>query len=513
MISFKSFDKNIKNRKFNSELFLLILILFLASFLRLYRIGGYLTFLGDEGRDGLVWLRMIRNGKFTLIGPQTSIGNMYLGPLYYYLMLPFYLVFGIIGPSIGVAFFGILTTFLLWYFGKSWFSQKVGLASAFFYAISPTAIIFSRSSWNPNVMPFFSILTIWGVWQCWQKDNFVWLPVIGITLSFAIQSHYLGLLLIPVVGIFYLFKLKEILTKKNKMAKSILALSVAAAILFGFLTIVPLIWFDLRHNFINFQAFYKFFSERQTTVNFKFYKAIPNLWPLWEMGVTRLLAGRNEFFGLRLSLFLGFCLVFFLFHKKQILFKQKALLLVMVWLVIGLLGMGLYKQHIYDHYFGFLFPAFFLLLGWVIFQPAKFHGWWKYLSWLLLAGITLLNWQENPQRYLPNSQMAKVQEIDQKIISEAKGQKYNFALIAKQNYEAGYEYFLELWGRPPVQIDPQEFKKTSTEQLFVVCEDPVCEPTTNSKAGIANFGWSEIENEWVFPWGVKLFKLVHAQRW
>jgi len=471
-----------------------------------------MTFLGDEGRDGLVWLRMIKNAKFTLIGPQTSIGNMYLGPLYYYLMLPFYLVLGTVGPSIGVALFGVATTYLLWFCGKEWFSKEVGLISAYFYAISPVAIILSRSSWNPNVMPFFALLTIWGIWQFWQKEKFFWLPIIGVTLSLAVQSHYLGLLLIPVVGIFWAIKLIELLKKKDKKTKSLNLFFTVYCLLFIVLTIVPLIWFDLRHNFLNYKSFYKFFSERQTTVNFKFYKAVPNIWPLWQMVVTRLLSGKNEIVGFWLALIFGVLPIAFLAHKKSIVFKRKAFILVSLWILVGLLGMGLYKQHIYDHYFGFLFPAVFLIAGWTVFQPKIFHHFWRYFSFVLIIVITVLSLAENPLKYPPNNQMAKVEEIDRKIISEAGDKPYNFALVAKQNYEAGYEYFLEKWDRPPKQIDPQKYPQTLAEQLFVVCEDPVCEPVTNSKAGIANFGWSKIELEWQFPWGVRLFKLVHTKK-
>jgi len=82
-------------------------------------------------------------------------------------------------------------------------------------------------------------------------------------------------------------------------------------------------------------------------------------------------------------------------------------------------------------------------------------------------------------------------------------------LIAKQNYEAGYEYFLEKWEVPLVHIDPQKTEETITDQLFVVCEDEKCEPVGHEKAQIANFGWVKIEDQWEFPWGVKLFRLIH----
>lgn len=497
----------------------IILIVGLSLFLRLFRISSYMTFLGDEGRDSLVWLRMVTLGKFTLIGPQTSIGNMYLGPLYYYLMLPFYAVLGTIGPSVGVALFAGATTGLLWYCGKNWFSERVGIVAAFLYAISPVAVILSRSSWNPNVIPFFSILTIWGVWQFWQKDRFLWLTVVGITLSFAIQSHYLGILLVPIAGFFWLIRLIRIIRSKDKLLKKFVFHSVLCALCFVLLTIVPLVWFDLRHNFINYNSFYKFFSERQTTVNLKLYKAIPQMWPLWQTLVTRLVAGKNEFFGFWLSLCFGG--LFIVGAVTSILRSIRvsvrdcienglaAAVLLSVWLLIGLAGMGLYKQHVYDHYFGFLYPAIFLFCAVVlekIFSGEKFG---KIISVVIFLILLVLNFANSPLITPPGKQMEHTAEITKKIISESENKPFNLGMIAKQNYDAGYRYFLEKSGNKAVEIDAQRSSETITDQLFVVCEEKDCQPINHPQAEIANFGWVKIENVWEFPWGVKLFKLVH----
>lgn len=518
-------------KKFKLEHWIIIFIVFLSLFLRLYKISSYMTFLGDEGRDALVWLRMLR-GKFTLIGPQTSIGNMYLGPLYYYLMLPFYILLGTIGPSVGVALFAGATTYLLWFFGKEWFSKRAGLISAFLYAISPVAITLSRSSWNPNVMPFFSLLIIWGVWQFWQKNNYLWLALEGVLLSFAVQSHYLGILLMPVVGLFFVVKLIYLIKSKSKGTNKLLVNFALCTLNFALLTALPLIWFDLRHNFINYKAFYRFFSERQTTVNFRPYKAIPQLWPLWRNLVGRLIGEKNGTFGFWFSGIFG--VVFLVLSLLSLSLPRRiftpilrsmrvsiridnvskrldkdAILLLFAWLFSGLLGMGLYKQHIYDHYFGFLFPAIFLLAGIVLerFWNLKIFG--KIVASVLFCLIIVSSFRENPFRYPPNMQMQKTEEISQKIVDESDEKLFNLGLIAKQNYDAGYRYFLEKCGRKAVEIDPQKAEETITSQLFVVCEVDQCQPTTHPQAEIANFGWSKIEKEWEFPWGVKLFKLVH----
>ncbi len=482
---------------------LVVLILALALFLRLFRISSYLTFLGDEGRDALVWLRMA-HGKFTLIGPTTSIGNMYLGPLYYYLMFPFYLLLGTVGPAVGVALFSGVTAFLLWYFGRVWFSEKVGLLASFLFAVSPVAISLSRSSWNPNIMPFFALLAVWGIWQFWQKGNYFWLIAEGVLLSFAVQSHYLGLLLMPIISLFWIVSLLKLIKNKNKKLKSFLVYSGLTVLSFLLLTVLPLVWFDLRHNFINYQSFYKFFSERQTTVNLKAYKAIPQIWPLWQMLVTRLVVGKDLIAGLWAAIILG---VGMAVNFK----KNKSFLLIFSWLFLGLLGMGLYKQHIYDHYFGFLFPAIFLLTALVLENIWKLKRVGKALFFILLATLVFYSVKETPLKYSPGFQMQHTMEIDKKIVKEAEGKPFNLGLIAKQNYDTGYRYFLEKAGRKALEIDPQRTKETVANQLFVVCEESICEPTTHAQAEIANFGWSKIEETWEFPWGTKLFKLVHYE--
>ena len=40
-----------KNKK---QFLVLLLVLFIGAFVRLYKIDGYMTFLGDEGRDAII---------------------------------------------------------------------------------------------------------------------------------------------------------------------------------------------------------------------------------------------------------------------------------------------------------------------------------------------------------------------------------------------------------------------------------------------------------------------------
>lgn len=493
----------IKQNKF--ELVILFVILVVSAFLRLYKIADYMTYLGDEGRDAIVVRRLLVYFDPILIGPGTSIGNMYLGPLYYYLIAPSLWLAGYspFGPSVFVALVGVATVFLVWKIGREWFGKTAGVLGAFFYAISPTVIIFSKSSWNPNVMPFFALVSVYSVWKVWKEEKYHWLIVLGVSYAFCLQSHYLALLLLPTLAIFLFIKYLKL--RKEKLLKPFIKSSLIGLVIFLFL-MSPLVIFDARHGWHNFAAIGKFFAVRQETVSIKPWKAVPNMWPIFKDVITRLPAGRDVFIG---TVFALIILVSLLLAFKK-LKTNPAFFMILTWLGFGLLGLGLYKQHIYDHYYGFFFPAPFLLLGGLTEQIQKTKYRWLVILALLVLGYA--NFKEDPLRYPPNMQLKRAMDVAEKVIKISGGEKFNFALIAESNYDSSYRYFLDLWDSKVVTIDAQNTKDTIAKQLFVVCETPKekCDPTHNAKAEIANFGWSKIENEQTV-FGTTLYKLVHTK--
>lgn len=469
---------------FRWEAIAILCIILLASFTRLWHISSYMTFLGDEGRDVMVVRDMLLGRKFTLIGPGTSIGNMYLGPLYYYMMLlPLAITnFSPVGPAIQIALLGVATVALLWWAGRQWFGRVPALLISILYSLSPTVITYSHSSWNPNIMPFFALLAIYGIWKVWRLGYWRWLVISAVSFAFILNSHYLGLLLLPTLGLFWF------LSKKSLDAKRYTLISI-----FSFLLLMsPMLFFDLRHNWLNFRAIAAFFTDRQTTVNIKAYKALPKIWPIWQDINTSLLAGKNIAVGTMSAVFLALAFGYLAKHKPT-----KEFWLTVSWLGIGLIGLGLYKQHVYDHYYGFLFPAPFLLLGFTI-ERFKKPG---VILLMVLISAALLN---SPLRYPPNNQLSHTREIAEFINNQAANQPFNLALLAKRNYDKGYVYFLDI-GKAPYYTIHQKL----SEQLFVICEDPVCEPINNPLWEVAAFGWAKVDRQWEFPWGTKLFRLVH----
>lgn len=521
-----------KIKKNPVEFWMLIVILIVGAFLRLYRIDQYLTFLGDEGRDVIIVRRLLVYFDPILIGPGTSIGNMYLGPLYYYMMaIPLLIAnFSPVGPAVMVAILGVVTIAFVWWVVREWFPTSPGLRGASgliaagLYAISPTVIIYSRSSWNPNIMPFFSLLSVYAIWKVYESRGAsrgvgCWLLVLGISYAFVLQSHYLGLLLAPTLFLFWILTFRNLKLFRNSTTKSVSLLEIKNFLqksLIGFLIFAglmsPLVIFDARHGWRNFSAMKQFISVRQETVSIKPWKSIPNMWPIFEKANIRLLTARNEIVGKIASLTLLFWVGWIIYGWKKINHRsQTAYKMLLTWLAFSLIGLGLYKQAIYDHYFGFMFPVPFLLLGGLAENLLR-NKKYKILTYTVFSVLVFINLNKTPISFPPDMQLPRTQVIAKFIDEKSGGERYNIATISERNNRDVYQYFLLLWGSKVVDADPSALEYTITDQLFVVCEMPKekCDPVHDPSAWITNFGWTKTVDQWEV-WGVNIYKLGHTK--
>lgn len=447
----------------------------ITAFCRLYRISDYMEFLGDQGRDVIIVRDFLKNGNLFFIGPQTSIGNMYLGPFYYYLIAPALLLsnFNPVGPAIFVALLSIVTAYLIFHVSKKWFNPMAAYIATFLYAISPTAIKFANFSWNPNVMPLFALLFIYLM----TEKRYLWASM---AFAMCLNSHYLALILLPLALIIWL----------KDYTKASIKPTILAVVIF-LMSLIPQTLFDLKHDGQNIKALGTFFTKRETTVNLKVYKSLPVIPQLFNQINTSLLAGKNYYFGIIVSILFFSGLVYLLVkHRNQ------KYIYCLLWYLIGLVGLGLYKQHIYDHYFGFLFPVLFMLMGYLISKLPKVP------ALIIFFFLCFFSFIQNPFRWAPQHQLQTASTVANTIIVDSQNQDFNVSILSKMGY--GFSYFL---------VDKKNYFELSnkkTNQLFVVCvphPDVNCNPINNPEWGIAAFGWAKIDNQKEIE-GIKIFRLV-----
>lgn len=506
---------------------ILIGILVLGAYLRLYKISQYMTFLGDEGRDMLVVLHMIVNHKWTLLGPTASVGGFFLGPIYYYFMLPFVWLWNLdpTGASVMVALFGVCTIYLVYRLGRDLFDVWVGCIAALLYALSPLVIAYSRSSWNPNLVPFFSTLLIYLVWKSVVRQSPKLLFWVGVVLGIGLQLHYLFLFLFPVVGAWYL------LYGRTKRWIPYYAVG-AAGFFIGY---GPFLAFELRHGFPNTISIFNFlregkdtgfafvaFSHTVTDVIYRLFGRLvfrfppPEQWVNMTHTVQRIWDAVIKF-GMWSSLLLamlyasgGLTAPWNTDGRRQQSSWYKGIVLLFLWLIIPLALFGLYRKGIYDYYFGIFFALPFICIALVV-RSAAIGRIGKAISILVIAGLVYFNSLGRPFLFAPNNQLGQTESIAREALEKTGGRPFNFALITSGNSDHAYRFFFERWGRAPVQIentviDPQ--RSTVTDQLIVVCELEGCQPLGNSLWEVAGFGRAEIENEWRVSF-VTIYKLGH----
>ncbi len=499
----------------------IICIFILAVYLRLYRISDYMTFLGDEGRDVLIVKRMIIDHKFTLLGPTASVGGFFMGPIYYYFMLPFLWAWNLspVGPAIMVALFGIATVILVYIVGIQWFSKPVAVISSLLYAISPIVISYSRSSWNPNIVPFFALLSMYLLGKAIVTKQYKLLFWVGLCAGIGVQLHYTYLFLILTQGV--------LVGVGYRKLKIIDILYLFLGFLLGF---SPFLAFELRHEFTNSRAILEFvFSGKDTGFGWhqfignmsdvsarlfgRFIIRIPetgvlgNMPPFmrepWRIGQTLLTIGGM----IALATFV-------IRARKTNNGKMMSISLILLsWFVIPLFFFGIYKKNIYDYYFGIFFPIPFYLTSLLLVDVLKIRYVGKIIGILAIIGLFIFNWGGRPFIYEPNRQLSQVELISRTVLEKADARPFNFALITAGNSDHAYRYFFEMWDKKPVVIenavvDPE--RKTVADQLLIVCEDTSCQPLGNSLWEVAGFGRAEIAGVWEVS-VVKIYKLIHYQ--
>ena len=512
------------------EFYVVFVIILIASFMRLYRISDYMTFLGDEGRDVLV-VKHILEGNLTLLGPTASVGGFFLGPIYYYLMVPFLLLFNYnpVGPAVMVAIFGIATVFLVYKIGSQLFeSTTTGIVASLLYAITPIIIAYSRSSWNPNLMPFFSSVTLLCLYKAVTKKKLSLFVLVGILLGITLQLHYLATFLGVIIALYIIAGEFFFEDKKNKYSDVFWVIIKKYTLVFlGFLVgLSPFLAFEVRHGFPNIQSIVKFiFKSGDVASSGAFFQTLGNVFfRLFGRLVTNfpppeqvsLAAHPVISFWYMLTLILGIAsVVLFLYQFKTVWNKKSQqlpkLTLFFLWFFVTLLLFGLYRKNIYDYYFGLVFPLPFILVGNLFTFLFKQKVYFKVLAIVGFGAIFYINIIGEPFRYPPNRQYLQVKNIAKYVLSKTDNKPFNFALITGGNSDHAYRYFFELENKKPVTIlnqviDPE--RKSVTEQLLIVCETLPCQPLGNSLWEVAGFGRAEIAGEWPVQ-VVQVYRLTH----
>ena len=230
----------------------------------------------DQDLAGWFIKDVVIDKHMRLVGQETSTQGIFIGPIFYYLQIPFYVFTGMdpIGGTYLVTILGLLTIVSFYYVLLKIFNKQTGLVAAFIYSLSFYTIYNDR-----EVVPTMPVI-LWSVWFLYglnlllkneQKKAFL---VFGILIGLIWHINFalvLPFILIPIALYF---------SGKKFEYKNLLP-----GIISSFIISLPLLLFEARHGFQQTKSIFYSLTTPQSDVVFSGYEKFQRVWFLMSKNI------------------------------------------------------------------------------------------------------------------------------------------------------------------------------------------------------------------------------------
>ena len=430
-----------KIKKIFSTNYLLLAILLLASFLRLFRLKDLLGFWFDQGRDALVIWDFIHKGKFFLIGPTTGIEGVFRGPWYYWLITPFYYLGkgNPVWPTVFLVLTSIVAIFVLYKLGKRIGGEKVGLLALTIATLSTYVIGSSRWLSNPTPMLLISVLLVWAAFKFIEKK--IWaLPLIGFLIGMAMNfGSAMEIWYIPAILLIFILKRKCLPNFK------IIILSV----LMFLLSFLPQMIFEMRHPGVLSGPIMKFlFQEKNISISF--WQFLGSRISLYYQLIS------SKFWINGYTLFAPFFITFIyvLISKWKRFWKEDLFKIIFIFSVAPLIGGLIFSGNggtLYDYYFTGYYLIWILLFSFVLLTISKSSLGKTVVIFFIICLIAKNAISYKTQYYVSlddpvtTTYSGQLKSIDW-IYENAKGRDFNFDVYVPPVVPYEFDYFFKWYG-------------------------------------------------------------------
>ena len=405
-------------KQMSQSQWILICILVLAAFIRLYQSTQYVPF-SEEQVDDMLTIRStwhnLSTGNIKGLSLKGQSGTyrmsylglgeltpVYHGVLYYYVLMPAAVIsqFNPYGVVLFLITLGVIAIYLLYDVGNLLFhDERVGLLAAFFGANSFWMSAYSRWIWTPSMLPFFSLLSWASFLRVISGKRKWWYPLV-VSLSLASQMHDSGYVLI-------LFFSGALLLYKPRLPKE--SWKKVLLLIFAIGPIIPTLINEYAEKF-----------RMTRSLSTVFYNALPTLTTVGESLLRFLRSAYGStimsqtyiestfhFLGAHVWIFVGFCMALgvtlYVEQKQYQVYKSKivreldthysvVMLLASWWalcLLVSVFVEYLYADQVLNDYsrmnnLAFALPVFFICLSWIYTQV-----WKRYSRVVVWVGICI----------------------------------------------------------------------------------------------------------------------------
>lgn len=447
-------------------------------------------FLGDQGRDAIIFKRLITFEHLPAIGAPTSVGLIYMGPFFYYLIAPWLLItnFNPVGAALGTAILSIIALVLQYFIVKKIFGTVVSIIALFLSVFSYVLVDFARFSWNPNLLPQFAFFTWFSLYKAASTKKLIWYFATGAFYALCLQLHYLSLFLAIPIFIYIFLGIKI----EKKIIISIITRIVAAG--FGFaLCFLPLILFEIKHQFLNTKAILHL-SSAQGAVRTNYFSSLSETFRLLNEYIFHF--SFNATISLLLLIVFGIFFIWTLRNKKY--FPLTTLFVVFFSL---LFGTALYSGPKYPHYLGAMDIIYICLIASLLATLATSFKTLPLIIVFICIYIVIQVISMPVFTIAAPNQINRARKIAETIYPKITQPIFSVNSLPGRYDDSTFRYFLEIMEKRP--LDPESMQKT--DELFITCEH-ICEPLKSSQWEISYFAPKGIEWQTISE-GAYIYKL------
>lgn len=388
----------------------------------------------DHDLNGWIIRDILENKHLRLIGQETTSKGVFIGPLFYYLLIPFYLLFKMdpIGGLLLPLIISVFAIFSFYFVFSKIFNEKVGTLASLIYSISSLVVFTDREVVPTQPVMLWSVWFLYGLWLLLKgkQKAFVFLGVlIGLTWNFNLAL----IILFPLVIVVHIYS-KKALDFKH------LAIGLLALVF----TLSPFLVFETRHNFSQSRAIYASLTSSKDYVEGagSGYAKFDRVMQLVFRNTTRLVWGADHKIPEKITFLLLIFLFMFSFAKKLI--SKNLFIIMFFWLGIFILFFSLNPINISEYYLNGMNVIWIGILSVFI---SWFFSAYKYLGLIAAGTLIAINFYSFSIHPIVNNGYVERKTLVNFIKKDAEA--HNFPCISVSYITApgnnfGYRYFFWL---------------------------------------------------------------------
>jgi hypothetical protein len=344
-------------------------IIILGLILRFANYGERWGLAYDHARDALIAREILFGRPMPIFGPFSSAGNFTTGPIFFWFLtaITAFFPFVVITPWVMMTLLFTASIILFIDMGLIIGGLPLAIILGLFAAVSPAQIDQGFLLINHSLVALLTTVSVWCGIRYLKTGKTIFGALFALTLGSDISAHYQSILLAS-------FAIPIYLINKPKIKQ------ISLFIILAIIPFIPLVIFDLTHNFYNYRGIIDYILYGQ----YKIY--IPNRWltytGIFIPHIFGYIIGGFNFFGYLIMTTIGIVGIFALIEHKI----NRYIFCLLVSLFLMLISLRYYRGERYESYFVFLHPFILVCFAWACWsaiQKQKVIG-------LLITGCVII---------------------------------------------------------------------------------------------------------------------------